>query len=142
MNRTCRSVLSAVAAPCLALTLGACAHGADDAAERIDSALHRTYEVTYEVTGKGIDAINYNGGGGRDAMAPRLETAEQPTLPWRKTVTLRGIEAPLVTSVATGSDGAEATCRITHEGRVMKEASGKGMAATLSCVAVSPVAAG
>ncbi|WP_149184967.1 MmpS family transport accessory protein [Streptomyces sp. TRM49041] len=139
MNRTSRSVVAALAAAGLALGLGACSQAADDAAERVDSALNKTYEVTYEVTGADIESISYNGGGG-DAMDPKLETVEKPVLPWRKTVTLRGIEAPLVTPVALGHDGAEATCKITHKGEVIKEASGRGAAATLSCVAVSPVA--
>ncbi|GGP90643.1 MmpS family transport accessory protein [Streptomyces roseolilacinus] len=140
MNRTSRSVVAALAAAGLAFGLGACSQAADDAAERVDSALNETYQVTYEVTGANIESISYNGGGG-DAMNPKLETVEKPTLPWRKTVTLRGVEAPLVTPVAIRYEGAQASCRITHEGKVLKEATGKGAAATLSCVAVSPVAA-
>ncbi|MDT9683279.1 MmpS family transport accessory protein [Streptomyces sp. TRM76323] len=138
MNRTSRSAVAVLAAAGLALGLGACSQAADEATERVDSAINETYQVTYEVTGAGIDSISYNGGGG-DAMNPKLETVEKPTLPWRKTVTLRGIEAPLVTPVSI-QDGARASCKITHKGKVLKEASGKGAAATLSCVAVSPIA--
>ncbi|MFV2120577.1 MmpS family transport accessory protein [Streptomyces sp. Act-28] len=139
MNRTGRSAVAVLTAAGLALGLGACSRAADEAAERVDGALDETYQVTYEVTGADIESISYNGGGG-DAMDPKLETVEKPTLPWRKTVTLRGIEAPLVMPVAVRRDGAEAGCRITYEGKVLEEASGKGAAATPSCVAVSPVA--
>ncbi|AOT60599.1 MULTISPECIES: MmpS family transport accessory protein [Streptomyces] len=138
MNRISRSAVAALAAAGLALALGACSQAADEAAERVDNAMNETYQVTYEVTGSGIESISYNGGGG-DAMNPKLETVEKPTLPWTKTVTLKGIEAPLVTPVAI-QGGAEATCKITHEGKVLKEATGKGAGATLSCVAISPIA--
>ncbi|WP_228979949.1 MmpS family transport accessory protein [Streptomyces sp. DH12] len=139
MKPTTRSAVALLAAAGLALGLGACSQAADEATERVDSALNETYQVTYEVTGANIESISYNGGGG-DAMNPKLETVEKPKLPWRKTVTLRGIEAPLVTPVSVSYDGARSTCKITHDGKVLKEASGKGAAATLSCVAVSPVA--
>ncbi|KUH37978.1 MULTISPECIES: MmpS family transport accessory protein [Streptomyces] len=139
MKPTTRSAVAVLAAAGLAFGLGACSQAADKATERVDSALSEEYQVTYEVTGANIESISYNGGGG-DAMNPKLETVEKPKLPWRKTVTLRGIEAPLVTPVSISYDGAQATCKITHDGKVIKEASGKGAAATLSCVAVSPVA--
>ncbi|MFB9389713.1 MmpS family transport accessory protein [Streptomyces coeruleoprunus] len=138
MNRTGLRAASAVAAACLALGLTACS-AADEAAKQVDKSVNETYEVTYEVTGSGIDSISYNGGGG-DAMNPKLETVEKPTLPWKKTVTLRGIEAPLVTPVALDTGGASATCKITYQGKVIKEASGKGTAASASCVAISPIA--
>ncbi|OEJ94757.1 MmpS family transport accessory protein [Streptomyces thermolilacinus] len=138
MNRTSRSVVAVLTATGLAFGLGACSQAADEAAKQVDNAINETYEVTYEVTGASVESISYNGGGG-DAMNPKLETVEKPTLPWRKTVTLKGVEAPLVTPVAI-QDGAQATCKITHEGKVLKEASGKGAGATLSCVAISPIA--
>ncbi|MFG3495327.1 MmpS family transport accessory protein [Streptomyces sp. NPDC047928] len=138
MNRMTRSVVSALAAGGLALGLGACSV-TEEAAKGVDKAMNETYQVTYEVTGKSVDSITYNGGQG-DAMNPKLETVEKPTLPWTKTVTLRGIEAPAVTPIALDAGGADVTCKITHEGKVIKEASGQGVAAAGGCVAVSPLA--
>lgn len=139
MNRTGRPLVAALTATGLSLALGACSQDADEAAKRVDTALNEEYEVTYEVTGTGIESISYNGGGGT-AMDPQIETAEKPTLPWRRTVRLRGIEAPLVTPVTLGTDGAQATCRIMYKGKVIKEATGEGgAAATVGCVAVSPI---
>lgn len=139
MNRTSRSAAAVLAAVSMTFGLGACALNPDEAAERVDSALNTTYEVTYEVTGANIDSITYNSGEG-DAMNPKLETVDKPTLPWSKTVTLKGVEAPVVTPIAAGVQDVKATCKIIHEGKVLKESSGGGKAAAVSCVAVSPIA--
>lgn len=102
MNRTSRSAAAVLVAASMTFGLGACALNPDEAAERVDSALNTTYEVTYEVTGSNIDSITYNAGGG-GGVNPKLETVDKPTLPWSKTVTLKGVEAPLVTPVAAAS---------------------------------------
>ncbi|MEE1756110.1 MmpS family transport accessory protein [Streptomyces sp. SP18CS02] len=138
MNRISRSAFSVLIAGGLALGLGACSEVAEEATKRVDKAVNEEYQVTYEVTGKGVDAISFNAGGG-DVTNPKLETVENPTLPWKKTVTLRGLEAPVVTPVAVDIQGAEAGCRITYDGKVIKEASGAGMAAATGCVAESPL---
>ncbi|MFJ2266254.1 hypothetical protein ACIOHO_07675 [Streptomyces sp. NPDC087849] len=133
--RTVRTVLCAAVALGLALGLGACS----EAVDQVDKAVDETYEVTYEVTGTGVDEIQFHGGGGK-AMEPKVETVESPTLPWRKTVTLRGIMPPAVTPIALDEDGADVACSITHKGKVIKEAEGEGLIAAGGCVAVSPVA--
>ncbi|MEU9623410.1 hypothetical protein [Streptomyces sp. NPDC048155] len=133
--RTARTVLCAAVALGLALGLGACS----EAVDQVDKAVDETYEVTYEVTGTGVDEIQFHGGGGK-AMEPKVETVESPTLPWRKTVTLRGIMPPAVTPIALDEGGADVACSITHKGKVIKEAEGEGLIAAGGCVAVSPVA--
>ncbi|MET9799391.1 MmpS family transport accessory protein [Streptomyces sp. NPDC006368] len=139
MNRISRTVVSTLIAGGLALGLGACSQVADEATKQVDKAVNEEYEVTYEVSGKGIDSIQFNAGGG-DATNPKIESVDNPTLPWKKTVKLRGIEAPLVTPVAVDVNGAEITCKITHEGKVLDEKTGKGVAAAAGCNALSPIA--
>ncbi|MFE2498287.1 MmpS family transport accessory protein [Streptomyces scopuliridis] len=143
MNRTVRAALTTLAVTGLALGLGACSEAQErvDKAvtDEVDKAVNETYEVTYEVTGKNIDTIDYHGGGG-EAMEPKIETVEKPTLPWTKTVTLRGIMPPGVMPTALDPSGAEVTCKIIYKGEVIKEESDAGKAAAGGCIAVSPIA--
>nr|WP_324614114.1 MmpS family transport accessory protein [Streptomyces sp. XY152] len=145
MNRIHRSLTSALVAGCLALGLGACSEEAadraeDEVVEEVDERVDEEYQVTYEVTGEKVDSIDFNAGGG-SAADPKFETVDDPTLPWRKTVTLRGIEAPAVIPVTldTGGGSGELSCRIVHEGEVLAEKSGAGAVSAAGCVAVSPV---
>lgn len=135
-----RAALGALAVTGLVLALGACsAESVDEAVGKaVDKAVDETYEVTYEVTGKSVDEITFHGGGG-DAMNPKLETVTSPTLPWKKTVTLRGIMPPAVMPMAVEADGTDVSCTITYKGEVIKEAKGEGMLTAGGCVAVSPV---
>lgn len=132
---TVRTAVRAAVVLGLAMGLGACS----EAVDQVDKAVDETYEVTYEVTGTNVDEIQFHGGGGK-AMEPKIETVESPTLPWRKTVTLRGIMPPAVMPVALDEDGAEVACSITYKGKVIKQAEGEGLLAAGGCVAVSPVA--
>ncbi|WP_030295016.1 hypothetical protein [Streptomyces sp. NRRL F-5681] len=140
MNRTTR-VTRALAVSVLVLGLGACsAESVDQAVNKaVDEAVDETYEVTYEVTGTSVDEITYHGGGGK-AMEPELETVDAPTLPWKKTVKLRGIMPPAVMPLALDVGGSDVTCTITYKGKVIKEAKGEGMLSAGGCVAVSPIA--
>ncbi|MGW1772744.1 hypothetical protein [Streptomyces sp. NPDC002104] len=106
--------------------------------EQVDKAVNETYEVTYEVTGKTVDSVSFHDGGGT-ATAPNLVTAEQPGTTWTKTVTLRGIMPPAV-SPSSADDTADLTCKVIHQGKVIKEATGEAAAAG-GCVAVSPITA-
>ncbi|WP_369373494.1 MmpS family transport accessory protein [Streptomyces sp. cg36] len=141
MKRTFRAAAGTLAAAGLAIGLTACSgtadKAADKAAEQVDKVVSDTYEVTYEVTGKGVDSIDFHGGGG-EAMKPRIETVEKPALPWKKTVTLRGIMPPAVMPVAVDPSGTDVTCRITYKGKVLKEEKGQSLATAGGCVAVSP----
>ncbi|MGW1881066.1 MmpS family transport accessory protein [Streptomyces sp. NPDC001970] len=134
MNRTIRSAAGAFAAAGLAFGLVGC----DAAVDQVDKAVNETYEVTYEVTGKNVDSIEYNAGGGT-ATEPKLESVQKPTLPWKKTVTLKGIEAPTVVPIAVDLAGGEVGCKITYKGKVIKEESGAGVAAATGCIALSPI---
>ncbi|MEU3715661.1 MmpS family transport accessory protein [Streptomyces californicus] len=140
MNRTTR-LTRALAVSVLVLGLGACsAESVDQAVNKaVDEAVDETYEVTYEVTGTSVDEITYHGGGGK-AMEPELETVDAPTLPWKKTVKLRGIMPPAVMPLALDAGGSDVTCTITYKGKVIKEAKGEGMLSAGGCVAVSPIA--
>lgn len=143
MNRIRRSLVSALAAGGLALGLGACS---DETAERVedgvirevDKQIDEEYEVTYEVTGEKADSITFNAGGG-DVADPKLETVDNPTLPWKKTVKLRGLEAPAVMPMALDADAGELSCRIVHKGETLVEKSGAGVVSAAGCVAVSPI---
>ncbi|WP_406421555.1 hypothetical protein OH809_17225 [Streptomyces sp. NBC_00873] len=132
--RTIRTAVSAAVVLGLAVGLGACS----EAVDQVDKAVDETYEVTYEVTGTSVDEIQFHAGGGK-AMDPEIETVKSPTLPWRKTVTLRGIMPPAVMPVALDENGADVACSITHKGKVIKEAKGEGLITAGGCVAVSPV---
>ncbi|MER5848575.1 MmpS family transport accessory protein [Streptomyces sp. NPDC002012] len=132
--RTIRTAVCAAVALGLAVGLGACSETVD----QVDKAVDETYEVTYEVTGTSVDEIQFHAGGGK-AMDPEIETVKSPKLPWRKTVTLRGIMPPAVMPIALDEDGADVTCSITHKGKVIKEAKGEGLVTAGGCVAVSPV---
>jgi hypothetical protein len=134
MNRTIRAAVRSVAVAGLTLGLSACT----EAVDAVDKATNETYEVTYEVTGKNVDSIDFHGGGGK-ATEPKIETVQKPTLPWKKTVTLRGIMPPAVMPVAADLTGSEVTCKITYKGKVIKEEKGEGLATAAGCIAVSPI---
>ncbi|MER6994571.1 MmpS family transport accessory protein [Streptomyces sp. NPDC000410] len=134
MNRTIRTTLGTLAAAGLLFGLSAC----DAAVDSVDKALNEDYEVTYEVTGKSVDSIEYNGGAG-SATEPKLESVPNPTLPWTKTVKLKGIEAPTVVPIALDAAGADVSCKITYKGKVIKQESGAGVAAATGCITVSPL---
>ncbi len=133
MNRTVRTAAISVALTCLALGLSACSD--EDAVDTVDKVVDQTYEVTYEVTGKDVESIEFNGGGGK-AMDPKTETLKNPALPWKKTVTLRGIMPSAVAPVSTGS---EVTCKIVHKGKVIAEEKGESLINEGGCVAESPI---
>jgi hypothetical protein len=133
--RTVRTAVCAAVVLGLAVGLGACSESVD----QVDKAVDETYEVTYEVTGTSVDEIQFHAGGGK-AMDPKIETVKSPTLPWRKTVTLRGIMPPAVMPIALDETGADVACSITHKGKVIKAAEGEGLITAGGCVAVSPVA--
>ncbi|WP_405432792.1 MmpS family transport accessory protein [Streptomyces anulatus] len=139
-TRPVRTVAHALAIAGLVLGLGACsAESVDEAiAKGVDTTVDEKYEVTYEVTGKSVDEITYHGGAG-EAMEPELETVTAPTLPWKKTVELRGIMPPAVMPIAVDAGGADITCSITYKGKVINEAKGEGMLTAGGCVAVSPI---
>ncbi|MEU5404385.1 MmpS family transport accessory protein [Streptomyces sp. NPDC005963] len=145
MHRSIRSAaVASVVAAGLVFGLGACSEisdaAKDEAVDQVDKAVNEEYDVTYEVTGKSVDSIQFSSGGG-SATAPKMETVEKPTLPWTKTVTLRGIMPPSVLPVAldAGAD-AKVTCKIIYKGKAIAEESGGGLAAAGGCVAVSPLA--
>ncbi|MFJ2111174.1 MULTISPECIES: MmpS family transport accessory protein [unclassified Streptomyces] len=141
MNRTVRAAVTAIAVTGLALGLSACsmADEIDKAVtDEVDKAVNEPYEVTYEVTGKNIDTIEFHNGKG-SATNPTLETVEKPTLPWTKTVTLRGIMPPAVIPVALDPSGAEVTCKVIYKGKVIKEESDTEKAAVGGCIAISPI---
>ncbi|MEW2462737.1 MmpS family transport accessory protein [Microbacterium sp. NPDC047426] len=134
MNRTLRAAVCSVAIGGLALGLSSCS----EAVDQVDKAVNETYEVTYEVTGKNIDSIDFHGGGGK-AMEPKIESVSKPELPWKKTVTLRGIMPAAVMPIATDPEGAQVTCKITYEGRVLEEQSAEGLVTAGGCTAESPI---
>ncbi|MGW4230937.1 hypothetical protein ACWEF9_16865 [Streptomyces sp. NPDC004980] len=139
-GRTARSAACAVLVGGLALGLTACSGTDGESVEEsidraVDAAVDETYEVTYEVTGTKVDEIRFHDGGG-DAMEPTTQTVESPTLPWRKTVTLRGIMPPAVMPLAPESD--DVACTITYKGEVITESEGEALLTSGGCVAVSP----
>ncbi|MER5742359.1 MmpS family transport accessory protein [Streptomyces sp. NPDC002225] len=150
IRTTARTTVRAAACAAVVLGLGIGLTACSDTAEKVDRSVDEAvgdavdevvdekYEVTYEVTGSGVDEIQFHVGGGK-AMDPKIEKVASPTLPWRKTVTLRGITPPGVTPIVLDADGAGVTCSITYKGKVIEEGKGKDMLAAGGCVAVSPV---
>ncbi|MGW2177395.1 hypothetical protein ACWCXX_04720 [Streptomyces sp. NPDC001732] len=140
--RTLRTAVCAAAVLGLGMGLTACSGDADPvdrAVDRVDEAVDEMYEVTYEVTGTDVDEIQFHGGRGK-ATEPKIETVESPTLPWRKTVTLRGIMPPAVMPFVVDGSTLEVGCSITYKGKVIKKLKGMDMLKAGGCVAVSPVA--
>ncbi|MEK9518940.1 hypothetical protein ACIOMM_10000 [Streptomyces sp. NPDC087908] len=135
MKRTARTAVSALAVAGLALGLGACSEAAEKAVDQVDKSVTETYEVTYEVSGQGIESIDFHAGGG-SAMEPKIESEKKPTTPWKKTVTLKGIMPPAVMPVSLTP--ADLTCKVIYQGKVIKEAKAEAAMAG-GCVAVSPV---
>ncbi|MGA4837847.1 hypothetical protein [Streptomyces sp. G45] len=136
MNRRIRTTVCTLAAAGLALSLGACSEAEEKAVDAVDKVVNETYEVTYEVSGKSVEEIEFAAGEG-SAANPKLEKESKPTLPWKKTVTLRGIMPPTVVPISTDLTGADLTCKVIYKGKVIKEASGEGVAT--GCIAVSPL---
>ncbi|MET9394553.1 MmpS family transport accessory protein [Streptomyces sp. NPDC006624] len=135
MNRTVRAAVCSIAVAGLALGLSSCS----EAVDQVDKAVNETYQVTYEVTGKNVDSIEFHAGGGK-ATDPKIESVSKPELPWKKTVTLRGIMPAAVMPVAADPEGAEVTCKITYKGEVIEEQSSKGLVTAGGCTAESPIA--
>ncbi|MFF0472316.1 hypothetical protein [Streptomyces sp. NPDC004284] len=135
MKRTVRTAVSALAVTGLALGLGACTEATEKAVDQVDKSVTETYEVTYEVSGKGVESIDFHAGGGT-AMEPKIESEKKPATPWKKTVTLKGIMPPAVMPVSL--DPADLTCKVVYQGKVIKEAKGE-QAMAGGCVAVSPI---
>jgi MmpS family membrane protein len=138
MSRTIRIIRTTVypvAAAGLMLGLSSCSETVD----QVDKAVNETYEVTYEVTGKNIDSIDFHGGGGK-AMDPKIESVSKPELPWKKTVTLRGIMPAAVIPIAADPEGAQVACKIIYKGKVIEEQSADGLATAGGCIATSPIA--
>ncbi|EPH41541.1 hypothetical protein ABT390_08860 [Streptomyces aurantiacus] len=135
MHRHIRTAACALAAAGLALSLAACSE-AEEAVDAVDKAVNEKYQVTYEVSGKSVDEIEFAAGGG-SAANPKLEKEADPKLPWKKTVTLRGITPPTVVPISTDPTGSDLTCKVIYKGKVIKEASGENVVA--GCIAVSPV---
>ncbi|MFE2555346.1 hypothetical protein OG361_24575 [Streptomyces sp. NBC_00090] len=135
MKRTVRTTVSALAAAGLALGLGACSEAAEKAVDQVDKSVTEAYEVTYEVSGKSVESIDFHAGDGT-AMAPKVEKEKKPATPWTKTVKLQGIMPPAVMPVSL--DPASLSCKVIYQGKVIKEAKGE-QAMAGGCVAVSPV---
>lgn len=134
-----RSALCAIAVTGFAFGIGGCSESAEKAIDSaIDSAVDETYEVTYEVTGVSADEIRFHGGGGT-AMDPRIQTVKSPVLPWKKTVTLRGIMPSAVMPSATDADADRLACTITYKGKVVEEMKGESLLTAGGCLAISPV---
>lgn len=136
MHRHIRTAACALGAAGLALSLTACSEAEEKAVDAVDKAVNEKYEVTYEVSGKSADEIEFAAGGG-SAANPKLEKEAGPKLPWKKTVTLRGIMPPTVVPISTDPAGADLTCKVIYKGKVIKEASGENVVA--GCIAISPV---
>ncbi|MER5300798.1 MULTISPECIES: MmpS family transport accessory protein [Streptomyces] len=135
MHRHIRTAACALAAVGLALSLSACSE-AEEAVDAVDKAVNEKYQVTYEVSGESVDEIEFAAGGG-SAANPKLVKEAKPKLPWKKTVTLRGIMPPTVVPISTDPTGSNLTCKVIYKGKVIKEASGENVVA--GCIAVSPV---
>ncbi|MEU0840991.1 hypothetical protein ABZ370_16170 [Streptomyces sp. NPDC005962] len=133
MKRTIRAAVLSVALTGLALSVSACSE--EEAVDAVDKAVDQTYEVTYEVTGKDVASIEFNGGGGK-AMEPETATVNKPALPWKKTVTLRGIMPSAVMPV---SSDPTVSCKIVHKGKVIAEGKGEKLMKAGGCVAESPI---
>lgn len=139
MNRIIRAAVCAVAVTGLTFGLGACSEvteaAKEETAEQVDKTMDEKYEVTYEVTGKSVESIEYAGGGGT-ALKPKMESVKKPTLPWKKTVTLRGIMAPAVSPISF-EDTADLACKVVYKGETIKEAAGEK--AMTGCITESPI---
>lgn len=134
-----RSALCAAAVTGLAFGVGGCSESAGKTIDSaVDSAVDETYEVTYEVTGVSAEEIRFHGGGGT-AMDPRIQTVKSPVLPWKKTVTLRGVMPSAVMPVASEADEAGLACTITYKGKVVEEMKGEALLTAGGCLAISPV---
>ncbi|MET9918047.1 hypothetical protein ABZZ04_13280 [Streptomyces sp. NPDC006435] len=132
--RTIRTAFCAAAVLGLGPGLTACSGDAGPA----DQAVDEPYEVTYEVIGKDVDEIQFTGGRG-EAEKPELETVESPTLPWRKTVTLRGAVRPAVMPFPKDGSTLEISCSITYKGKIVKKREGMGMLKSGGCEISSPI---
>lgn len=125
---------SFVAAGALAITLltGCSGNAAKDEFEKLDA---KEFEVVYEVTGDGVKTLMYEEGGKGEISS---ESVDDPKLPWKKKLTMKGIATAPNVSLILGEKGGQADCVITINGKEAKRATAKGEFGTASCVAVSP----
>ncbi|MFI9200681.1 hypothetical protein [Streptomyces sp. NPDC053048] len=105
---------------------------AKDEFEKLDN---KEFEVVYEVIGTNVKDLDYGIG---DNKRESSETVENPKLPWKKKVTMKGIATAPSLSLILGEGDGRADCVITINGKEVKRATAKGEFGTATCVAASP----
>ncbi len=104
----------------------------DDASRSIEATFNAEHTVVFEVSGAGPADITYSS----DAAGSSSQ-AGGSTLPWSKTVKAKGLTAGMSVLAQNGinAKGGEIKCKITVDGKVVKQGSASGKAAIVTCVA-------
>ncbi|MEV4739881.1 MmpS family transport accessory protein [Streptomyces sp. NPDC049555] len=131
-----RKKFAGVVIPCVLLVGCSAERAYKDETERLDN---KEFEVVYEVTGSNVKDLTYGVG---DRKKESSETVENPTLPWSKTVTMKGIATAPSLSLILGESGGKAECVIKVNGKEARRATATGEFGTATCVAVSPAGHG
>ncbi|KNB51221.1 hypothetical protein AC230_17725 [Streptomyces caatingaensis] len=123
----------------MAASAGCSSDGSGDsvkkAVQEVEKQANAPFEVTYEVTAdRPLESVEYENGGAAQ------KSVSSPRSPWRATVTLKDMTPPSVMATAAAGDAGAGpvTCRILHQGKVIKEQTAKGETAIATCVAVAP----
>ncbi|MEV8475509.1 hypothetical protein [Streptomyces sp. NPDC051173] len=103
-----------------------------DEFEKLDN---KEFEVVYEVAGTNVKDVTY---GVDEQGKAATGTVDDPGLPWKKKVTMKGVATAPSLSLILGEKGGEAQCVITVNGKEAKRATAKGEFGTATCVAASP----
>ncbi|RLU82270.1 hypothetical protein CTZ27_30435 [Streptomyces griseocarneus] len=135
-KKTSAALGAVLAAAALLVGCSSAEKATKDEFEKLDI---KEFEVVYEVTGSGVEDLSYGTG---DQKSAGTETVDGPGLPWKKTVTMKGVASAPSLSLMLGEKGGEAQCVITINGKEAKRATAKGEFGTATCVAASPVGQG
>ncbi|MGK5731850.1 hypothetical protein [Streptomyces sp. URMC 124] len=118
----------------LLLTAG-CSSADNDTEDPVAKQDRKEFTVVYEVTGDSVKTMTFGDDTGR---GPSSRSVDEPSLPWRKRVTMKGIATSPHISLILGQKGGRADCAISVDGKEVKRATARGEFGTATCIAPSP----
>lgn len=97
----------------------------------IDEQADKEHVVVYEVSGDAVGATVTYSTFSEGNSSTSQETLT--TLPWNKTLTVKGLISGGTLTVSTGSEGGSVACKITVDGDEKKAATGTGAFSSALC---------
>jgi hypothetical protein len=101
------------------------------AVNNVDDQANKEHVVVYEVSGDAVGAtVTYSTFSGGNSATSQEKPA---TLPWSKTLSVKGLISGGTLTVTTGDQGGSVACKITVDGVEKKAATGTGAFSSALC---------